>query len=159
LNRIDAIVTFKSLSKATLSDILDLQLEALHERLAEQGLALVLNDEARELILDAGYDPVNGARPLRRAVERLLTRPLSNKIVGDAFPDGCTIVAEREGDRIGFGHHIANDQASQDMGDDEADDRRTEPTPLEKHKHGVIADEADDADMTHFDNDDDIEVY
>jgi ATP-dependent Clp protease ATP-binding subunit ClpC len=159
LNRIDAIVTFKSLSKATLSDILDLQLEALHERLAEQGLALVLNDEARELILDAGYDPVNGARPLRRAVERLLTRPLSNKIVGDAFPAGCTIVAEREGDRIGFGHHIANDQASQDVGDDEADDRRTEPTPLEKHKHGVIADEADDADMTHFDNDDDIEVY
>ncbi|MBZ0291762.1 MAG: ATP-dependent Clp protease ATP-binding subunit [Anaerolineae bacterium] len=88
LNRVDEVITFNSLSQAALSDILDLQLQELHKRLRQQQLQLVLTDEARALILDAGHDPVNGARPLRRAIERLLTRPLSNKIVEDAFEPG-----------------------------------------------------------------------
>lgn len=92
LNRLDDIVTFRPLSEEALSAILDLQLRDLHERLAEQGLTLDLRPDARALILKEGYDPVNGARPLRRAVERLLRRPLSARIVEDAFQPGDCIV-------------------------------------------------------------------
>ncbi len=94
LNRLDEIVTFRSLSQDTLASILDLQLNDLRRRLDEQRLKLELTDRARALILSRGYDPVNGARPLRRAIERLLTRPLSAKIVEDVFNPGDTIVVD-----------------------------------------------------------------
>jgi ATP-dependent Clp protease ATP-binding subunit ClpC len=93
LNRIDEVVTFRSLSPKDLSGILDLQLQELHQRLKDQKLKLELSDEARKMILEAGFDPVNGARPLKRAIERMLTRPLSNAIVEDRFEPGDTIVA------------------------------------------------------------------
>ncbi len=93
LNRLDEVITFRSLSPDTLSRILDLKLKDLYKRLNDQHLKLVLSDEARALILDKGHDPVNGARPLQRAIERLLTRPLSGKIVEDAFAPGDTIMA------------------------------------------------------------------
>lgn len=102
LNRIDSIVTFRSLSRATLGGILDLQIEALRERLSEQGWTLKIEDSARDVLVEAGYDPVNGARPLRRAVERLLIRPLSNAIVADTFPPNSMIVVTGEGDGIAF---------------------------------------------------------
>ncbi len=93
LNRIDEVITFRPLSPSTLSSILDLQLRDLRTRLASQGLALKLGDDARKIILDRGYDPINGARPLKRAIERVLTRPLSARIIEDAFSAGSTIVA------------------------------------------------------------------
>jgi ATP-dependent Clp protease ATP-binding subunit ClpB len=103
LNRLDEIITFRALDQATMSQILDLQLGELHQRLAEQNLKLVLSDEARMLVLNQGYDPVNGARPLRRAIERLLTRPLSARIVEDIFTPGDTITAfVDEGERLRF---------------------------------------------------------
>lgn len=103
LNRIDEVITFRSLSKESLSQILDLQIKDLHKRLEEQKLRLILADDARELILRKGYDPVNGARPLRRAVERLLTRPLSVKIVEDAFAPGDIITAhDNQDDTLRF---------------------------------------------------------
>ncbi len=102
LNRIDEVVTFRSLSPDTLSQILDLQLSDLYDRLEEQKLKLILTDEARALILQKGFDPVNGARPLHRAIERLLTRPLSAKIVEDAFVPGDTITAAIEEDHLQF---------------------------------------------------------
>jgi ATP-dependent Clp protease ATP-binding subunit ClpC len=76
-----------------LNQILDLQLQDVYQRLAGQHLTLHLSSEARQLILDAGYDSANGARPLQRAIERLLTRPLSVKIVEETFHAGDTIVA------------------------------------------------------------------
>jgi len=105
LNRLDEVVTFKPLSPATLSRILDLKLADLHQRLHEQKLTLQLAHDARQFILERGYDPVNGARPLRRAVERLLVRPLSARIVEDAFQDGDTIVASLENGQILFTAH------------------------------------------------------
>lgn len=104
LNRIDEVITFRTLSRDVLSDIMDLQLKDLYKRLAEQHLTLELDDSARQVILDAGYDPANGARPLRRAIERLLTRPLSASIVQEAFPEGSHIIAVANGDddRIAF---------------------------------------------------------
>jgi ATP-dependent Clp protease ATP-binding subunit ClpC len=93
LNRVDEVITFRALSEETVSQILDLQLQELHTRLSKQKLTLELADDARALILRKGYDPVSGARPLRRAIERLLTRPLSNKIVEEAFIAGDVIIA------------------------------------------------------------------
>ncbi len=91
LNRVDEVITFGSLNPAVLSKILELQLQDLYKRLEGQSLKLQLTDEARALILKKGYDPINGARPLRRAIERLLTRPLSTRIVEDTFEPGDTI--------------------------------------------------------------------
>lgn len=93
LNRIDEVVTFRTLTRDVLSRVLDLQLRELHVRLREQRLSLELDDSARERILDEAYDPVNGARPLKRAVERMITRPLSTRIVQEAFEPGTVIVA------------------------------------------------------------------
>ena len=102
LNRIDEIVTFRHLSHETLARILDLQLAALRQRLAEQKIGLVLDTSALELILRVGYDPVNGARPLRRAVERLLIRPLSNALIEGDYPPGSTILALARDEKISF---------------------------------------------------------
>ncbi len=98
LNRIDEIVTFRTLNRDVLGRILDLHLNSLHERVNEQGLTLELTPEARAYILEAGHDPVNGARPLRRAIERLLTRPLSNMIVSERFTVGGHIVIRTSDD-------------------------------------------------------------
>ncbi len=102
LNRVDEVIKFRSLGTAALSQILDLQLADLHRRLGVQGLKLQLTDEARALLLEKGYDPVNGARPLRRAIERLLKRPLSARIVDDVFAPGDTIVVKVDSDRLRF---------------------------------------------------------
>jgi ATP-dependent Clp protease ATP-binding subunit ClpC len=102
LNRLDDVVVFRPLTHDTLTKILDLQLTDLYERLKAQRLNLVLTDEARALILQKGHDPVNGARPLRRAIERLLTRPLSARIVEDAFTSGDIILAKVDGERLVF---------------------------------------------------------
>jgi ATP-dependent Clp protease ATP-binding subunit ClpC len=98
LNRLDEIITFRPLSPETMSKILDLKLKDLYKRLNDQNLKLVLSDDARALILEKGYDPVNGARPLQRAIERLMVRPLSGKIVEDAFAPGTTIRVHAEED-------------------------------------------------------------
>jgi len=102
MNRIDEVVIFRALSHLALEKILDLQLSELVGRLVSQRLKLELLPEARTLILRRGYDPVNGARPLRRAIERLLTRPLSARIVEDMFPSGSTIRVGVEGEVLRF---------------------------------------------------------
>lgn len=102
LNRIDEVVTFRSLTPEIMSDILDLQLQELRIRLQEQHLTLNLSDDARQYLLRLGYDPVNGARPLKRAIERLITRPLSNQIVEDKFQPGQSILASLKEDTLIF---------------------------------------------------------
>ena len=102
INRIDEVITFRPLHNESLSGILDLKLGDLHERLAQQKLKLELADDARAIILEKGYDPASGARPLARAIERLLTRPISAKIVEDAFQPGDTVLATADGDRLKF---------------------------------------------------------
>ncbi len=103
INRLDEVITFNSLSEGTLDGILDLQLVSVYNRLKEQHLTLELTPEARQLILKAGYSPTQGARPLRRAIERQLTRPLSAKIVEDVFAKDDTIrVSLGEGDKLAF---------------------------------------------------------
>lgn len=102
LNRVDEVVKFRMLTTETLGKILDLQLADLHDRLRRQKLTLKLSAEARALMVQAGHDPANGARPLRRAIERMLTKPLSARIVEDAFKPGDTIVVLADEDHLRF---------------------------------------------------------
>jgi len=94
LNRIDEIIVFHPLSKEQITLIVDVQLEHLRKRLAQRGMKLVLTDEARKLLADEGYDPIYGARPLKRVIQQRIENPLASKILSGAFGEGDTITVK-----------------------------------------------------------------
>jgi ATP-dependent Clp protease ATP-binding subunit ClpB len=102
LNRIDEIVVFEPLTREQLASIVALQLSRLNERLGERGITLELTDGARELIAEAGWDPAYGARPLKRAIQRLLENPLALALLEGEFREGDTIRAYAELGEIRF---------------------------------------------------------
>jgi ATP-dependent Clp protease ATP-binding subunit ClpB len=102
LNRIDEIVVFEALTREQLASIVQKQLTRLNERLAERGLSLELTDGARELIAEAGWDPAYGARPLKRAIQRLLENPLALRLLEGEFSEGDVIRAYAELGEIRF---------------------------------------------------------
>jgi ATP-dependent Clp protease ATP-binding subunit ClpB len=91
INRIDEIVVFSQLTRDQLADIVELQLRRLRERLAERKLDLEISDAAKELIAEAGWDPAYGARPLKRALQRLVENPLALALLEGGFQEGDTI--------------------------------------------------------------------
>jgi len=91
LNRVDEIVEFKPLSREQLGSIVEIQLRRLHERLAERGLALEVTDAAKEALAEAGWDPTFGARPLKRAIQRLVENPLALRLLEGEFGEGDTV--------------------------------------------------------------------
>jgi len=93
LNRLDEVVLFKALGKEDILGIVDIQVALLARRLSERGLALEVDASARKHLADAGYDPVYGARPLKRAIQRHLENPLSKEILAGLFASGDTVVA------------------------------------------------------------------
>lgn len=94
LNRVDEVIVFRPLARAALQRILDLQLAGLYERLRDQGYRLELTEAARDRLLSDGYHPQQGARPLRRAIDRLLIRPLSQRLLEGVFSPGAIIRAD-----------------------------------------------------------------
>jgi hypothetical protein len=94
LNRIDDIVVFRPLGRAQIDRIVDLQLGRLRKLLADKKLTLELSEPARHALGDAGYDPVFGARPLKRAVQRLVQNPLALAVLEGRFKEGDVIVGE-----------------------------------------------------------------
>jgi ATP-dependent Clp protease ATP-binding subunit ClpB len=94
LNRIDEIVEFKPLTRTELAEIVELQLARLRERLADRGIELELTDEAKEALAEAGWDPTFGARPLKRAIQRLVENPLALRLLEDEFAEGDTVRVE-----------------------------------------------------------------
>jgi ATP-dependent Clp protease ATP-binding subunit ClpB len=102
VNRIDEIVTFNSLGKDQIKGIAKIQIEILKSRLSDLDLKLTLSDQAMTLIVDRGYDPVFGARPLKRTIQQLLENPLSQKILSGEFLPGSTIHANTENNEIVF---------------------------------------------------------
>jgi ATP-dependent Clp protease ATP-binding subunit ClpB len=102
LNRVDEVVVFHPLSRRDIDQIVDLQLGRLDQLLAERHLTLRLTPAARELLADQGYDPVFGARPLKRAIQRYLQNPMAMTVLEGGYRDGDTILADREGDHLGF---------------------------------------------------------
>ncbi|WP_428086318.1 ATP-dependent chaperone ClpB [Candidatus Thioglobus sp.] len=102
VNRIDEIVTFNSLSKDHIKGIAKIQIEILSSRLAVLNLKLELSDEVMNLIIDKGYDPAFGARPLKRTIQQLLENPLSQKILAGDFLPGSNINAAIKNHEIIF---------------------------------------------------------
>ncbi|MGN6431770.1 MAG: ATP-dependent chaperone ClpB [Gaiellaceae bacterium] len=91
LNRIDEIVEFEPLTREQLGEIVELQLGRLRERLAERGLRLELTDAAKEAVTEAGWDPTFGARPLKRALQRLVENPLALRLLEGEFAEGDSV--------------------------------------------------------------------
>src|SRR5207302_1087009 len=102
LNRIDDTIVFHELTKAEVTQIVDLMIKRVRTQLESQGLGLELTDGAKELLADKGYDPTLGARPLRRAIQRMVEDPLSERILWKEFRAGVTIIVDAENDEIVF---------------------------------------------------------
>jgi ATP-dependent Clp protease ATP-binding subunit ClpB len=102
LNRIDEIVEFEPLSKEQIGEIVELQLRRVEARLAERGLRLELTDAAKETLAEAGWDPTYGARPLKRAIQRLLENPLALRLLEGEFAEGDTVRVDTKDDELVF---------------------------------------------------------
>ena len=102
LNRVDDIIIFRPLAEEQLAHIVELQLGRMDALLAERKITLDMTDEAKHLIATAGYDPAFGARPLKRAIQRLLQNPLALAILEGKFADGDHIRVTAAGDKLAF---------------------------------------------------------
>ena len=98
LNRIDEIVTFKSLGLEEIHQIVDIQLEDLRKRLADRRISISLTDAARHRLAEQGYDPVFGARPLKRTIQRTLENPLAVDVLAGRFKEGDQVVVDADED-------------------------------------------------------------
>ncbi|MEA3437165.1 MAG: AAA family ATPase, partial [Thermodesulfobacteriota bacterium] len=102
LNRIDETIIFHNLTREQISKIVKIQIEQLSKRLIERNIDLVLADDALSLIVENGYDPIYGARPLKRIIQRYIENPLSMEILKGNIMDGNRISAKVERDHIIF---------------------------------------------------------
>jgi len=102
LNRIDEIVVFKALGRDEIGQIVKIQTAYLMKRLAEKRITLTLTPTAEELLGREGYDPVYGARPLKRTIQRLIQDPLALKLLEGEFKEGDAVVADAKGGEIVF---------------------------------------------------------
>jgi ATP-dependent Clp protease ATP-binding subunit ClpB len=102
LNRIDEVIEFTALSKDQIAEIVELQLARLRERLAERRIELELTDAAKQTLAEAGWDPAYGARPLKRAIQRLVENPLALRLLEGDFADGDTVRVDAEAGEIRF---------------------------------------------------------
>jgi ATP-dependent Clp protease ATP-binding subunit ClpB len=102
INRIDEVVVFEPLGREQIAGIAEIQLQRLRSRLAERELSLELSAQAIDKLIAVGYDPVYGARPLKRAIQRWIENPLAQQILSGAFAPGATVQAKVEGEEIVF---------------------------------------------------------
>jgi ATP-dependent Clp protease ATP-binding subunit ClpB len=102
LNRIDEVVEFHPLSRDQIGEIVELQLRRLRGRLAERGLGLELTDAAKEVLAEAGWDPAYGARPLKRAIQRLVENPLALRLLEGDFEEGDIVRVDAQNGELVF---------------------------------------------------------
>ena len=107
LNRIDDLVIFNHLSREHLEHIVDIQFQRVQERLAEQQISVTLSEDARRLIADEGYDPVYGARPLKRTIQRLIIDPLAEQIIASDIKRGDSVEIGVSDDKLSFLRSVA----------------------------------------------------
>ena len=91
LNRLDEVLLFHRLFKAQMASIVDIQMARVQKRLEERGIALNLDDKARAWLAERGYDPVYGARPLKRVIQRNLENPLAVAVLDGRIGDGAIV--------------------------------------------------------------------
>ena len=121
LNRIDDVIVFHELTMDEVKQIVDTFLRRVREQLESQALDLALTEAAKELMAKKGYDPQLGARPLRRAIQRMLEDPLSEKVLYKEFPAGATVlvdVDEEDPDRLSFTSVETPDKPPLEMADE-----------------------------------------
>jgi ATP-dependent Clp protease ATP-binding subunit ClpB len=112
LNRIDEVVEFHPLSKEQLAEVVELQLRRLRERLADRGLGLELTGAAKEQLVEAGWDPTYGARPLKRAIQRLVENPLALRLLEGEFAEGDTVRVDVQDGEVVFAKAVAAEPAA-----------------------------------------------
>jgi ATP-dependent Clp protease ATP-binding subunit ClpB len=112
LNRVDEVIVFKPLTQEQLAEIVDIQLANLEKRLADRKIQLQVTDAAKRLLAERGWDPVYGARPLKRTIQRLVQDPLAMRILEGEFKEGDQIVVDVEGGEITFAKARAGAAAS-----------------------------------------------
>src|ERR671937_2739640 len=95
LNRIDATVVFRALAREQIREIVDLMLSRTQKQLTEQRLVMEVSDAAKDLMVDKGFDPVFGARPMRRAIQNLIEDPLAEGLLHGRFQPGDVVVVDR----------------------------------------------------------------
>ncbi len=103
INRLDEIVVFRALDKTQIRAIARIQCAYLGKRLGERQLALTISDKALDLLGNIGFDPVYGARPLKRAIQQQLENPLAREILEGRFQPGDTVAVDAAGGRLVFG--------------------------------------------------------
>jgi ATP-dependent Clp protease ATP-binding subunit ClpB len=102
LNRIDEVVIFRPLGKGEIKQIVEIQLRSLRRRLAERNITLDLTDAAKELVAREGFDPVYGARPLRRTIQKDIVQPLAMRLLRGEFHDGDHVVVDAHDGELVF---------------------------------------------------------
>ncbi|MEO0435150.1 MAG: ATP-dependent chaperone ClpB [Cyanobacteria bacterium J06656_5] len=102
LNRVDDLIIFHPLSKDELRSIVEIQLKRLYKLLADQKITLHVSESAIDYVAEKGYDPVYGARPLKRAIQRELENPIATKILENTFVEGCQVFIDHIEDRLKF---------------------------------------------------------
>jgi ATP-dependent Clp protease ATP-binding subunit ClpC len=98
LNRIDEVIVFHKLTKEEITRIVELLLKRIRESLGERDLSLNLSDGAADFLVDKGWDPAMGARPLRRAIQRYIEDPLADEVLSQSMPPGSTIEVDKAPD-------------------------------------------------------------
>ena len=104
LNRVDEIIIFHQLSREEIKEIVEIQIERLKARLQDRHLDVELTERAKDLLVDEGYDPTYGARPLKRTIQRRILDPLALKVLQGEFREGETILVDAEGGDFVFRH-------------------------------------------------------
>ena len=107
LNRVDDIVIFHSLKKEHIRDIVDIQIQQLSKRLADKRIVIQLTDAARELLAERGYDPVYGARPLKRSIQRLILDPLAMQLIEGKISEESVVTVDVEGEHLSFRSEVS----------------------------------------------------
>jgi ATP-dependent Clp protease ATP-binding subunit ClpB len=102
LNRVDEVIVFRPLTEEQLTAIVDIQLRRLEKRLAERHIQLVVTDAARKLLALRGWDPVYGARPLKRAIQRSVQDPLAMMLLEGKFSDGSAVEVDARNGELTF---------------------------------------------------------
>ena len=102
LNRVDDIIIFHALSKAELRHIIDIQLRGLVKRLEDRKIRVELADQAKDLLIEEGYDPTYGARPLKRTIQRRILDPLAVRVLQGDFGEGDTVLIDVKAGELVF---------------------------------------------------------
>jgi len=102
LNRIDEVIVFNRLGKEEIKQIVEIQLRSLRKRLAEHNVRLTLGKEVREMLVEKGYDPAYGARPLKRTIQQYIENPLALEILEGRFPDGSEVIIKCKDGKVLF---------------------------------------------------------